>query len=168
MAVVAIPAGFPFGNQFAGKIVATDGFGSFTNEDKANAAETKPYESEQVSFVASGDDSQGSLVTTASGMPPGIGFVDEGSGKLHLIGTPSNSIIPTLPASIYDGGQVSTGGTPSSYSLGDQVNIYQQYSVTVQSKHIATGTMTLPLYVIKDWGEEMNSLLDKVNQLYPE
>jgi hypothetical protein len=168
MGVVAIDPGFPFGNQFAGKKTATDGLGSFTNEDKANAAETKPYESETVEFIASGVDSQGALITTATGMPPGIGFVDEGAGKLHLIGTPSNSIIPTLPTSIYEGGSVSTGGTPSSFSLGDQDNIYKEFSVTVKSKHIATGNITLPLYVIKDWNVEKETLLNQVNRLYPE
>lgn len=168
MAVISIPPNFPFGNQFAGISTAIDGTGSFTNEDKANAAENKFYKSDTVSFVATGDDSQGALITTASGMPPGIGFIDQGSGSLNLEGTPSNSIIPTFPVEIYDGQPVSTGGTPSSYSLGDQVNIYKRFDVTVRSKDKASTTITLPLYVIKDWSEEVNSLLNRVNQLYPE
>ena len=167
MAVTVIPPNFPFG-QFENTLVISDGQGTFVNEDKANAAETKPYKSKTVSFVASGDDVQASLVTTASGMPPGIAFVDEGLGKLHLDGTPANSIIPTLPVNIYDGVTVSTGGTPASFKLGDQVNIYRVFTVTVKSKHKATGQISLPLYVVKNWNEEMNSLLDKINQLYPE
>jgi len=170
MSVLSIPPNFPFG-QFENTLTITDGLGTFVNENRANAAETKPYESKTVSFVAvGGSDSQGALVTTASGMPPGINFVDEGSGKLHLVGTPSDSIIPTYSGNVYEkgNGSVSTGGTPSSYTLGDAVNIYKEFTVTVKSKDNATAQLVLPLFVIKDWNTEMNSLVNKVNSEYPE
>jgi len=169
MGVVAVNPNFNFG-QVESVETVSDGTGSFISEDKANAAETKFFKSKTVEFVAGGDDSQGSLVSWATGMPPGVGYIDEGAGKIRLEGTPTNNIIPDFPIKIYDQNtpSVSTGGTPSSYTLGDQVNVYVEYSITFFSKHKATGSITFPMFVIKDWDNEKDGLLQKVYTEYPE
>jgi hypothetical protein len=161
----------PGSGQFDNTITVTDGGGSFTNETDANGAETKALKSDIVEFGASGDDSKGALTTTASGTPPGVSGVDEGSGKLHLAGTPSNSIIPTYDISLYakdNPPTISTGGTPATYRVGDQVNIYKKFDVTVTSKHKASASVTVPIYIVKDWNEEKDNFLAYVDQEYPE
>lgn len=165
MAVVNVQKPEP---SFKNTIVITDGAGSFVTETNADCAETKPYLSEEVKFIGTGDDKTGSLVTTASGTPPGVSGSDQGSGVLYLEGTPSDNIIPQLPVSVYEGGTVSTGGTPASYTLGDQVNIYKVFNVTVKSKHKSSAEVTIPCFVIKDWNLEKESLIQKINEEYPE
>lgn len=161
----------PSSGEFDNTIPIVDGGGTYTNSSQINGQETKPLLSDIVEFAASSPDVQASLVTTASGMPPGVSGVDEGSGVLHLEGTPSTSIIPTFPLSIYDKenpATVSTGGTPSSYTLNDQVNIYVEFSVEVTCKHKATKKTTLSHYIIKDWNEEKDNMLAYVAETWPE
>lgn len=161
MAVIPVDPNFAFG-QVENIQSSEDGAGTFKNGDKANAAETLQFKSKSVFFIATGVDTQGSLISTATGMPPGISFVDAGNGEVYLEGIPSNGIIPDYDVSIYDLNQpiISSGGTPGSYTLGDQVNIYVKFDVTFRSQHINIGTQTFPLYVIKDWNNEKNALLD--------
>ena len=161
----------PASGQFDNTIAITDGGGSFTNSTDANGAETKPLRSDKVEFGASGDDSKGSLVTTASGTPPGVSGTDEGSGVLRLEGAPANSIIPTYDIGLYakeNTPTISTGGTPASYTLGDQVNIYKKFDVTVTSTHKASASETIPIYIVKDWNIEKDNFLAFVAQTYPE
>jgi len=161
----------PASGQFDNTITITDGGGSFTNETDANGAETKPLFSDIVEFGASGDDSKASLTTSASGTPPGVSGVDEGLGVLHLEGTPANSIIPTYDISLYNKDNpptIPTGGTPATYTSGQQVNIYKKFDVTVTSSDKASASVTVPIYIVKDWNEEKNNLLASINETYPE
>lgn len=169
MAVTPQNPGFAF-NQVENTVTITDGLGSFINAQFVNAAETKFFRSKEVRFVASGDDKQGSLVSWAEGMPPGVDFVDLGQGRVRIEGTVSNNIIPDMPVSIYDLSEpsVSTGGVPGTYKLGDQVAIYKVFTITFKSKHLAQGQISFPMYVVKDWGNEMQALLNKVQSEYPE
>lgn len=163
----------PASGEFDNTITITDRGGSFVNETNANGAETKPLFSDVVRFVGTGDDKTNKLSTSASNTPPGVSGVDEGSGVLHLEGTPSNSIIPTYNfASAYEknGGPISTGTdtVPSTYTPGQQVNIYRKYDVDVTSTDKASLTITVPCYIIKDWNGERQALLDHLNETYPE
>lgn len=170
MAVTPIDPGFAF-DQVEGAEPQIDGLGTLTIGDKCNAAETKFFKSKTVEFVASGADVQSSLVSVAKGMPPGVGFVDEGNGKVHLEGVVSNGIIPDYPVDIYDLSEPTveaTGGTPGTYKLGQQDNIYVKFDVTFESSHISKGAITFPMYVVKDWNNERQALLDLVEEKYGE
>jgi len=161
----------PSSGQFDNTAVVTDGLGSFTNETDANGAETKPLVSDVVEFTASGDDKQPSITCSGSGFPPGVSGVDEGSGVFHCEGTPTDGIIPTYPIAIYDKENpltVSTGGTPATYTLGDQVNVYKSYDVEVTGTHLASASVTVPMFIIKDWGVELQNMLDYIASTYPE
>lgn len=161
----------PSSGQFDNTESITDGAGSFTNETDANGAETKPLVSDVVEFLASGDDVQASITCSGSGFPPGVSGVDEGLGVFHCEGTPSDSIIPTFPIEIFNKDNpptVSTGGTPATYTAGDQVNVYKSYDIEVTGSHKASADVTVPMFIVKHWGVEMQNMLDYINQTYPE
>lgn len=161
----------PASGQFDNAIAIVDGDGTFVNELNANAAETKEMFSDIVEFDATPDDSKARLTTVATGMPDAVIGVDEGNGVLHLEGIPNNNIIPTYDISLYDKENpptIATGGTPATYVADDQVNIYVKFDITVTSSDVSSASVTIPLYVIKDWNEEKENLIASVQQKYPE
>lgn len=167
--VVTLPGATYFDNT----INITDGpVGTFITGDRGQSVEGKPYYSKQIIFQGncSVPDTTATLVTTATGMPPGVSFVDEGSGVLHLEGTPEDSIFTTIDNNdLYSGSSVSTGGIPGSYTLGDTDIIYKEYNVTVTSTNkCGTATEIVPLRVAKNWNAERDAFLARIDQEYPE